>query len=393
MAGSGYFEFVCPVKIVSGRKALPNLPYELERLGSSRPFIITDQGVCDAGLMRRLHTVLTEAGVITGEVFDGTPVDSGRKVVNRAAEAYRKGGCDGIIALGGGSVIDTAKGVNIVVSEGVDDIMERRGADNMTAQFRPLIAIPTTSGTGSEVTPVAVILNEDAGVKMAFISARLFPSVAIIDPSMLVSMSPLLTAATGMDAITHAIEGYICLQKNPVSDTFCVSGLRMLRRWIVEAVERGGNEETRLHMATGAMVAGMGFGNSMVGSVHALAHACGGVARVPHGVANSIMLPHVLEYNMRKSARYLAELAPELCDVDTGGLTTGEKAEAAVEAVMRLTAALHERTGIPMRLRDAGVQEGQLEKIAGVSINDGAVTYNPEEMGLDDALMLLRQAF
>lgn len=387
-----YYEFICPVKILSGRKALSNIPYEFTQMGAKRPLVITDKGVAGAKLIEPVRRVFADGNMEFGAYFDETPVDSGAKVVNQLARLYQMEKCDSILAIGGGSVLDTAKGVNIVVSEKEDDLLKLQGVDRITARMQPFIAVPTTAGTGSEVTSAAVIANEDAGVKMAFISAKLFPHVAVLDPKMTMTMPPKITAASGMDALTHAIEAYYCLQKNPVSDAYAHGAITLTMKYLVKAVHDGANEEARMGMANAALLAGMSFSNSMVGMVHALAHACGGVAHVPHGIANSILLPFGMAYNIRRVPEFLAELAP-LLGVQEKGRNAEETARLAVEAVRSLTKKLNSICKLPLTLKDAGVKEDQLEDIARVSINDGALTYNPEEMTYEDALHVLKDAF
>lgn len=387
-----YFEFICPVKILSGRKALSNLPYELSQLGAKRPLIVTDRGVMGAKLIDHVKAVFSDSNLIIGAIFHNTPVDSSDQVVNEVANLFKENNCDSLVAVGGGSVIDTAKGVNIVISEKTNDLLKLQGVDRIKETMLPFIVVPTTAGTGSEVTSVAVIANVKAGIKMAFMSNKLFPKTAILDPIMTMTMPQKITAASGMDALTHAIEAYFCIQKNPVSDSFAISAINLIRDNLIEATVNGKNEKARMAMANAALLAGIAFSNSMVGMIHALAHACGGVAHVPHGVANSILLPFGMEYNFKKIANYLAELAPHLAAVNLE-LSTEEKAKECIKSVRKMQKALHDACKLPLTLSEAGVKEEQLEKIAKVAINDGAVTYNPEEMSFEDGLEVLKKAF
>ncbi len=387
-----YYEFICPVKILSGRKALANLPYELQQHGASRPLLVTDAGVVQAGLQQPVEQALSDAGMSLAAVFDKTPPDSSNKVVNEVAALYRDKNCDSLIALGGGSAIDTTKGVNIVVSEGSEDLMAFQGVDRVTKPMQPFIVIPTTSGTGSEVTNVAVISNPDANVKMAFMSNKLYPHAAILDPTMTLTMPPRITAATGMDALTHAVEAYICLQKNPVSDSFALSAIRLIRTHLETAVRDGRNEDARLGMANAALLAGIAFSNSMVGVVHAMAHACGGVAHVPHGVANAVLLPFGMEYNLEKSEAELAQLG-EWMTGPMPGLTPRQQALRAIDAVRQLASSLKDACGLPTTLKEAGVKKEQLQSIARTALDDGSITYNPEETTYEELLETLTKAF
>ena len=395
------FEFYCPVKIISGALALSSLPYEMRSANVSRAMVVTDAGVKGAGLIKIVENAFDGSGCDIGCIYDETPPDSAHTTVNKVAQLYRENNCDCFVAVGGGSCIDTAKAANIVISEGTNDLMEFRGADRLTKPARPLFVAPTIagllpimlgSGTGSEVTLVAVINNSDQGVKMAFTSPRLCPTAAFIDPRMTLTCPPKITAATGMDALTHAIESYYCLQKNPVSDSFSLTAIKLIMRSLLTAVQDGKNEPARLDMANGALVAGIAFSNSMVGVVHALAHATGGTCHVPHGVANAILLPYGMENNLEMRADVIAELAPHLCGDPVDG-DASVRARAAIQAVRDLTAKLNTLCGLPLKLSDAGVTEDKLETIAKASVNDGALTYNPEHVTADQALEILEKAF
>ena len=386
-----YYEFACTVKIVSGLKALTNLPYEMDLLGMRRALLVTDPGVAGAGLIKQVEKVFDGASCEIGAVYDKTPPDSSTRIAGEAAAAYTDGGCDGFIAVGGGSAMDTAKAANMMVTLGVDDLHALEGAERVKERLKPFIAIPTTAGTGSEVTLVAVIRDEERDAKLAFTSLKTMPDVAILDPKMTLTLPPMITAATAMDALTHAIEAYHCLQKNPVSDAFAVAAIQLLMANAVTCVEDGKDPMARLALANAALLAGMSFSNSMVGVVHGLAHATGGVAHVPHGVANGILLPWGMEYNLDKAGAALAGLAPVLGASASG--SEADQARAAIQAVRDLQQRFNKLCGLPCRLRDAGVEEGQLEAIAETTVNDGTVVYNPTEVTRDAALEVLKKAF
>jgi alcohol dehydrogenase len=386
-----YYQFYCPVKILSGFGALSNLPYEMDLLGARRALIVTDQGVAGAGLVDRVVRALEGSGCEIGAIFDQTPPDSSSKVVNSVAQLFVEKGCDCFLAVGGGSSMDTAKCANMVVSEGTNDLMNLQGAERVKKPLKPFIAVPTTAGTGSEVTLVAVIYDEEAKVKMAFTSQRLLPDIAILDPKMTMTMPPRITAATGMDALTHAIEAYYCLQKNPVSDSFAAAAIRLVMDNLTKCVENGKDETARLAMANAALLAGISFSNSMCGVVHSLSHACGSVCRVPHGVANGILLPWGMENNLDKVGETIAELAPLLGAATSGGAM--EQAKAAIQAVRDLGTRLKEMCGLPTTLREAGVTQDKLETIAKTAVNDGATIYNPEDVTYDVALDILKKAY
>lgn len=391
MASSPYFEYFCPVKILSGYKALPNLPFELHLLGARRPLLVTDPGVAGAGLLAKVQAAFEGSPCEMGGVFDRVPPDSSRRIVNEVARLYGEQQCDAFVAIGGGSVLDTVKCANMMVTEGTTDLMRFQGSERLTRAIKPFIAIPTTAGTGSEVTRVAIVLDEESGHKMAFSSCHLFPHVAILDPVMTLSLPPRLTAATGMDALTHAIEALYSLQRNPISDAMAVTAIDLIRVHLMTSVENGGDAAARLGMANAALIAGIAFSNAMVGIVHALAHACGGVARVPHGVANAVLLPWGMESNLELAAEPIAKSAKPL-GVEIQG-TPLEQARAAVAAVRAMGQRLHTACGLPVTLREAGVQREQLPAIARVALDDGSVTFNPDDMTLESALAVLEKAY
>ncbi|MEN9430445.1 MAG: hypothetical protein RJA86_1304, partial [Pseudomonadota bacterium] len=270
-----YYEFFCPVKIVAGHKALEHIPFELAALLAKRPMIITDKGVRGAGLLEHVANAFEGADSQIVVIFDDVPPDSSLSTVRNAAAIYRENNCDAIIAIGGGSVIDTSKGVNILVSEGGNDLLKYSGAHNLPKPLKPFFVVPTTSGTGSEVTMVAVISDTDKGVKLPFTSYFLMPNAAILDPRMTQTLPPHITAMTGMDALTHAVEAYTCLGHNPVSDAFATAAIRKVSENLMKVMDSPKDADGRLELAQASTMAGVAFSNSMVGLVHALGHSLG----------------------------------------------------------------------------------------------------------------------
>jgi len=389
-----YYEFFNPVKILSGDKSLENIPFELERAGCRLPMVITDSGVAQAGLLDMVTGAFKSSGMHIGAVYDNVPPDSSDRAVTEIAAIFRDQGCDSLVAVGGGSVIDTAKGINILISEGSEDLMQFTGAERLESPLKPFFVIPTTSGTGSEATAAAVIFNETRQIKMTFTSCRLMPNAAVLDPRMTVSVPPRITAATGMDALSHAVEAYTCLQKNPLSDAYATAGIGLISENLLRAVTKGRDKRIRLAMANASTMAGIAFSNSMVGMVHSLGHATGGVAHVPHGEAMSIFLPAVLRYNMDRIEEELSELL--YCvggEAEVVQTSVEGRAERTVELIERLQEDLHEACGLPRTLGEAGVERDQLESIAKTAIDDASLTFNPEEMTSKDALGVLEQVY
>ncbi|MGE5415278.1 MAG: iron-containing alcohol dehydrogenase [Acidobacteriota bacterium] len=389
-----YFQYYNPVKILSGKKALENIPFELEYLKVSRPLIITDKGIVQAGLIDIVVTALGGSNLTIGAVYDDTPPDSSNIVVNEVAALFNQNKCDSIIAVGGGSVLDTAKGVNIVVTEKTDDLMKFIGADRLTKPLKPMVAIPTTSGTGSEVTLVAVIANVEKHCKMLFTSYFLLPNVAVLDPRMTLTVPPKITALTGMDALTHAVEAFSCLQKNPLSDAYAWAAIDLIRQHLVTTVKDGKNEEARMAMANASLMAGCAFSNSMVGLVHGIGHAVGGVSHVPHGIAMAILLPWCMEFNMSRCEQYYADMLLPLGGPEEYLKTAPEKrAERTIAIVREMNAAVNKLSGMPITLKDAGVKREDLPEIAKTAQGDGALVFNPEESDYNDILEILKKAY
>ncbi len=397
-----YYEFCCRVKTVSGKNSLEQMPDLLKNLGAERPLIITDKGVLSAGLVEVVTSAMGNRTKI-GAVESDVPPDSDLTVVNRVSDVYRRTGCDAIIAVGGGSVLDTAKGVNIVVSENAEDLMAFTGAGALKRPLNPFIAVPTTSGTGSEATLVAVIADHERERKMLFTSYFLLPDVAVLDPRMTVSLPPVITSTTAMDALSHAVEAYTCLAKNPLSDSFAKSAMALLRDNLFKVMAHPGDEAGRLSLAMAANLAGVAFSNAMVGMVHTLGHSVGAVCRVPHGMCMAILLPYGLEYNLHKIGRVAAELLLPLGGEQVYAKTPKHRRAERVISLIRqwneklfgLTAGKHARwlkeildgEGNPLVPRE------KLTEIAQKAMGDASIFYNPEELDVDDAMMVLIHAW
>lgn len=389
-----YYEFFLPVKINSGKDALETLGWEMQQMGVKKPIILTDQGIVAAGLLDIFLKAQKGSGLDLSVIYDRVPSDSSIDVVNQVVKIYRQNNCDSLIAIGGGSVIDTAKGVNILISHGKDDLRRLMGVDRLEAvDMRPLVVIPTTSGTGSEATLVAVISDTENGVKLPFVSYKLVPRLAILDPRMTESLPPRLTAATGMDALTHAIEAYTCLQKNPISDAYAWSAIELIRDYLFKAVENGRDRQARLAMANASLMAGIAFSNSMVGAVHAIGHSLGAVAHVHHGTAMAILLPYVMEFNLDKLADLYAKLLLPLAGEDIYLNTPKEqRANKAIDIVRAMNQKLHDQTGMPITLTQAGLKEEQIPEVVHKAINDGAMSTNPIDLTAEQVHDLIRKA-
>lgn len=390
-----FYEFSCPVKIVCGHAALEHIPFELGSRASARPLIVTDPGVRAAGLLDVLQASLRAGGVAADQVFDEVPVDSSLAAVRKTAAVYRESGCDALIAVGGGSVIDTVKAANILVSEGGDDLRRFAGAHRLTRRLRPLFVVPTTAGTGSEVTLVAVISDTEAGVKQAFASAFLMPDLAVLDPRMTVTLPAHITAMTAMDALTHAVEAYTGLAANPISDAYATAAVEKIARHLLPTLDRPGDAQLRLELAQASTMAGIAFSSSMVGMVHALGHSVGALCHLPHGLCMGVLLPHVLEYNLAARAERIGELLLPVAGAEIYAATPrAERAQATIAAIRRLCDAVHTRCGLPRTLAETGrVGREQLEAIADLAQDDGAILFNPAEARREELRAVLERAY
>jgi len=387
-----FFEFFNPTKVIYQAGVTSDLKPELELIGITRYFVISDQPIHDLGLVKRVTDGLESAGIeITGMYLDVTQ-DAVLNNVKKCADAISASGAEGIVAIGGGSVIDTAKAANILFSEGGDLVEDYSGANMLTRPLKPLVVFPTTAGTGSEVTKVAVIYDSENKEKLAFPDKYLLPNLAVLDPELTLSLPPKMTAATGMDALTHAVEAYVGIEASPISDAFAIGAIELVMKHLVAATENGNDVEARGGMLIAATMAGISFSHSMCGCVHGMAHTCGAHFRVPHGVANGILLPCGMEYNFEEIKEKLARLAPVMGE-DISGLDEEAAARKAIAAVRNLIDNLNRLGALPNRLRDAGVPEDGLETIAEGALNDGTSFYNPRPVEAEELLPYIRNYY
>ena len=390
-----FYEFFCPVKTVAGYKALEHMAFELRSRGVSRPLVVSDRGVVGAGLVAAVTEALESDGISPGGLFDEVPPDSSIASVKAGVAAYRAQDCDCLIAIGGGSVMDTAKAINILATEGGDDIRPFAGVNNLARPLKPFLAVPTTAGTGSEVTAVTIIKDEDAHAKLPVVSPYLLPDVAVLDPRMTLKLPPQITAATALDALTHAAEAFTCLAKNPVSDAYATTAIKGVSRWLVPVLEEPSNAEGRLELAQAATMAGIAFSNSMVGLVHSLGHAVGATSGVHHGTCMGIFLPVVLEFNLEAREREIGELLLYLSDAETYAATpASQRATAAIARIRGLKDQVKALCGLPRSLSETGqVRREDLDAIAALALDDGSMIMNPAEVSLEEARALLDRAW
>ena len=394
------FTFHNRTSVFLGDNGLEKLPDLLHLRGIKKPMVLTDRGIMAVGL---LDYVISHLEGRPYTLFADIPPDSRIEVVNRISALFNDEECDGLIALGGGSVLDTGKGVWLNVSLGVADLNSMVGSGHLPVLNYPFIAVPTTSGTGSEVTKVAVVSDPDKGRKLLFNSDNLQPDFAILDSRLTASLPPFLSSITGMDALSHAVEAYTCLGKNPLSDQLALSAVSLIRDNLKKAVEEPEKLEHRRALALASNMAGLAFSNSMVGLVHSIGHSVGSVCHAPHGSCMAVLLAPVLRYNQEKIEPILANLLEPLTGKERAeAIPPGKKASVAIEEIEKLNLRLKELTGErhPVKLSDIKSRNGEslvsekdFELIAQTALGDGSIIYNPLEARKEDILHILRNAY
>ncbi len=360
-----------------GPGARKNLPEIIGRLDARKALVVTDPGLIKFGVTALVTDVLDGAG-IAYEVFSDVKPNPTVTNVRQGIDAYHKSGADFMIAVGGGSAIDTAKAIGIVVNNPeFADIVSLEGCAPTKHKSVPVIALPTTAGTAAETTINYVIIDEAKQKKMVCVDPNDIPAVAVIDSELMYSLPRSLTAATGMDALTHAIEGYITKGAWAMSDMFEIEAIRMIARHLPVAVEHPSDVEARDGMAVAQYIAGMAFSNVGLGLVHGMAHPMGSLFDVPHGVANALLLPTVMEYNMPACLDKYPEIARAM-GVDTDGMTREEASQAACRAVRDLAV----RVGIPQHLTELGITKDDIPTLSRQAIDDVCTPGNPRDVDL-----------
>jgi alcohol dehydrogenase len=380
------FLFYTPTRIVFGANSANDVAVELQNLGCTKAVIVADPFLhAKTDIIAKIEKKL---GAMSVGVFSEIPSDSGVHVINKGYAFAKSRGAEGVVSVGGGSVIDTAKGIAILLKEG-GKLEDYQGFQVLNRKVVPHICIPTTAGTGSEVTYVAVVKDHEKKQKLLFGDHHIVPDVAILDPVLTLDLPPGMTAATGMDALSHAIESISSAQREPMSDALALHAIRLIKKWLPIAVKDGKNLIARGQMLIAATIAGAAFSNAQVGLVHAIAHTVGARHGVHHGLANAVAMPYVIRYNNSDIAEQNAMIA-EALGVDTRRLTAEQAGLAAADAVL----ALNYELGLPTTLKEVGVPEADLEACAQVAISDGAIVYNGKPV-FDPAevLIVLREAW
>ena len=358
-----------------GPGARKELPEVLTRMGVKKALVTSDKGLIQVGTTKMVTDVLDEMGFpydIYSEIKPNPTVTN----VKQGVEAFKASGADCIIAIGGGSSMDTAKGIGIVANNPeFGDIVSLEGCAPTKNKSVPIIALPTTAGTGAEVTINYVIIDEERQAKMVCVDPNDIPAVAIVDPELMYSLPKGLTAATGMDALTHAIEGYITKGAWIMSDMYELQAIKMIAENLPIAVEEPTNPVGREGMALAQYIAAQAFSNVGLGLVHGMAHPMGSLHDIPHGVANALLLPTIMEFNMPTRVEKYGVIARQM-GVDTTGMTPEQAAQAAVDVVRALSV----RVGIPQHLSEIGITEADIPALAAQAITDVCTPGNPRDV-------------
>lgn len=369
-----------------GAGARKQLPEVLGRLNLHKALVCSDKGLIKVGTTAMVTEVL-DAAAFPYDIYSEIKPNPTVTNVQQGVEAFKASGADCIIAIGGGSSMDTAKGIGIVITNPeFSDVVSLEGVAPTKHKSVPIIALPTTAGTGAEVTINYVIIDEKRQAKMVCVDPNDIPAVAIIDPELMYSLPKGLTAATGMDALTHAIEGYITKGAWVMSDMYELQAIRMIAKHLPTAVEEPANAEAREGMALAQYIAAQAFSNVGLGLVHGMAHPMGSLHDIPHGVANALLLPTIMEFNMPMCMDKFGVIAREM-GVDTTDMTTAEAAQAAVDAVRALAV----KVGIPQHLSDLNIHEEHIPALADQALADVCTPGNPREVKLEDIVELYKK--
>lgn len=380
------FGFYMPSVNLMGVGAAKQVGERIKSVGGKKALIVTDAGLYKFGVADQIAGYIREAEVEVA-IFPGAEPNPTDKNVEAGLNAFRKENCDVIVSLGGGSSHDCAKGIGLVAANG-GTIHEYEGVDRSPTPMIPMIAINTTSGTASEMTRFCIITDTSRSVKMAIVDKHVTPAISINDPLLTVKKPPALTAATGMDALTHAVEAYVSTAATPITDACALKAIRLVSQYLRAAVANGEDIEARDKMSYAQLLAGMAFNNASLGYVHAIAHQFGGFYNLPHGVCNAILLPHVERFNLIAKPERFVDIAVALGE-DVTGLSTRAAAEKALEAIITLARDVN----IPRGFAELGAKEEDIPLLAENAMKDACSFTNPRKATLDEVQAMIRAAF
>ncbi|GAA2020988.1 iron-containing alcohol dehydrogenase [Nocardioides kribbensis] len=372
-------------EVVFGIGSLAEAGFAAARLGARRPFVVTDPGIIEAGWVDALLGHLREARLTPVVWSEITPNPKDHEV-RAAHRRYVEQGADVIIALGGGSCADAAKGVALLSGNG-GDILDYAGVDRATAPIPPLLVIPSTSGTGADVSQFCIVTDTERSVKITIMGRALVPDISITDPRLLMTMPEQLNAATGLDALTHGVEAFVSLAHNPLADTHALAAVGLVCAHLRTTMSHPRQEAARTKMAQASLQAGLAFTNAILGATHAMSHQVGGLLDAPHGVVNGVLLPHVIRYNARATPDRFVDLAAA-AGLPVDGLPGVEAAELLAAHVRRLA----DDVGVPRGLRALGVGEHDVPRLAATTLDDACLTTNPRPASAAEVEQLFRDA-
>ncbi len=382
------YDYLVPSVNFMGPGCLKVIGERAKMLGGKKVLIVTDKFLRtqENGAVEQTIKYLTQEGIEV-VIYDGTEPNPKDTNVADGLKIFKDENCDMIVTVGGGSSHDCGKGIGIAAThEG--DLYEYAGIETLTNAVPPILAVNTTAGTGSEVTRHCVITNTKTKVKYVIVSWRNLPLVSFNDPELMIGKPAGLTAATGMDALTHAVEAYVSKDANPVTDASAIQSIKLISNNLRQAVAMGENLEARTNMAYASLLAGMAFNNANLGYVHAMAHQLGGLYDMPHGVANAMLLPHVCKYNIISNPQKFADIA-EFMGENIVGLSVHEAAEKAIDAMFRLSKDI----GIPTSLKEMGIKEEDFEYMAEMALKDGNAFSNPRKGNKQDIINIFKAAY
>ena len=387
MRGIKTHVFLSPNRILFGIDAVKGLAAEVKQLGGGKVLVVTDPGVVKAGLVEAIKDPLDSEG-ISFSVYDKVEPEPAARVVEQCTQFLKDENCDVIIGMGGGSSLDVAKGASIMgTNEG--RVLDFAGMDLVPKRGVPKILVPTTAGTGSEVTRVFVMTDEESDLKKAVYSIHALADVAIVDPMMTLSMPPRVTADTGIDALVHAIETYVSMTATPFSDILAIEAIASIAENVTKAFAKGENLEARYNMSLAATVAGLAFGSGGLGAVHALSNPLGILYHLPHGRTNAIMFPHIMSFNLIGNPAKFAQIA-EAMGEEVEGLSDMEAATFAVDAVKELL----DQLKISIQLRDYDIPQKDIPRLVeGAMKVSRLFAFNPRDLTQDDVEEIYRMAW
>ncbi|MFB5935525.1 iron-containing alcohol dehydrogenase [Peribacillus frigoritolerans] len=380
------YSYFMPTRVECGNGISGKIGEMIKELGATRVLIVTDKGVRAANLLEGIEKSLLSVN-LDYDIFDEVEPNPSVETIHKGTQYLRLHNSDAVLAVGGGSSIDAAKGIAVMATNS-GNILDYEGVEKISIPPLPIIAVPTTAGTGSEATNATVVTNKEKSFKFGVISSYLFPSLAILDPALTLQLPQGLTAAPGMDALTHAIESYTSKAANPVSQALAIQAIKMIGENLTKAYFVGTDIEARENMLVASMIAGAAFAQSRLGNVHAISHTLGGVFNIPHGIANAALLPFIMKFNLRACPDKYKDIALALGN-NVAGLSTMQAAEKAIDTVIEMNQSMN----IPLNIKEFGVSLEYVPKLVEDAMRSGNVFVNPRLTNAEDIQLIIERAY